>query len=400
MGLSLSGCGVTSYVPNLITPYKYDIVQGNFITQEMVTQLKQGMTKDQVRFMLGTPLINDSFHTDRWDYVYRLKKGDGKLEFSRYQVTFKDNLLDSFGGSDLPTELSPEQVMAQKTLSDPTIPLTPASGSNTETINPDVKAAPPTPPVQLLQVQEPVTAPVVAEIKIPEPPVIVITPPSGQTTVESFPVFPTLSNEQPTVLVDPTYTPSQETAPKVAEKKETAKKPENKRVAKNKKEPPAPTTVTVLSAEPALESSLSQPESFRVIDQPVNKPAEQFNSSGATVLTEATGEVLRVVDDWAQAWSTKDVDSYLRAYVKDFKGNLANRQAWEAFRRQRISNPQNIQIQVLNAKVQVLSKNSARVNLEQRYESNILSEKGAKTLDLLKTDQGWKINKETFTLIK
>lgn len=57
-----------------IQPYKIEVEQGNVVTQEMVALLKPGMTKNQVRFVLGTPLITDPFHSDRWDYVYVYKK--------------------------------------------------------------------------------------------------------------------------------------------------------------------------------------------------------------------------------------------------------------------------------------------------------------------------------------
>jgi len=53
--------------------YRMEIQQGNLVTQESVSQLKPGMTKDQVRFILGTPLVVDIFHTERWDYVYTLQ---------------------------------------------------------------------------------------------------------------------------------------------------------------------------------------------------------------------------------------------------------------------------------------------------------------------------------------
>jgi outer membrane protein assembly factor BamE len=61
----LFGC---TYIPTL--PYKIDIQQGNVVTQEMVEKLKPGMTRSQVRFVLGTPLITDIFHNNRWDYFY------------------------------------------------------------------------------------------------------------------------------------------------------------------------------------------------------------------------------------------------------------------------------------------------------------------------------------------
>ena len=71
--LVLPACSVTKY----LDPYLVDVRQGNYVTQDMVAQLKPGMTKDQVRFALGTPLVTDVFHGDRWDYVYRFKPGRG-----------------------------------------------------------------------------------------------------------------------------------------------------------------------------------------------------------------------------------------------------------------------------------------------------------------------------------
>lgn len=80
-------------MPNVsgwVTPYKIDVRQGNYVTQEMVSQLKQGMTRDQVRYALGTPLLVDVFHKDRWDYVYRYQEGSGKVEERRITVFFDE----------------------------------------------------------------------------------------------------------------------------------------------------------------------------------------------------------------------------------------------------------------------------------------------------------------------
>src|SRR5918998_642922 len=65
----LAGCRGVPMLPGL-TPHKIDIQQGNYVTQDMVNKLKPGMSRSQVRFALGTPLIADPFHADRWDYVY------------------------------------------------------------------------------------------------------------------------------------------------------------------------------------------------------------------------------------------------------------------------------------------------------------------------------------------
>jgi outer membrane protein assembly factor BamE len=86
------------------TPYRPDIQQGNFVSREMIAQLKEGMTPEQVRFVLGTPMLHDIFHADRWDYVFRLKRGNGELTSSRVTIFFKDNRLARYEGGDLPTE--------------------------------------------------------------------------------------------------------------------------------------------------------------------------------------------------------------------------------------------------------------------------------------------------------
>jgi outer membrane protein assembly factor BamE (lipoprotein component of BamABCDE complex) len=80
--LLLSGCGII-YIP--------DVQQGNMITSENVNRVKRGMTRQQVRFVLGTPLIQDPFHKNRWDYHYSYRSGKtGDVESSRATVTFRN----------------------------------------------------------------------------------------------------------------------------------------------------------------------------------------------------------------------------------------------------------------------------------------------------------------------
>jgi outer membrane protein assembly factor BamE len=86
------------------SPYRPDIQQGNFVSQEMLAQLKPGMTRDQVKFVLGTPLLTDMFHAERWDYPFYLARGNGELTKARVSVYFKDDKVDHFDGGNLPTE--------------------------------------------------------------------------------------------------------------------------------------------------------------------------------------------------------------------------------------------------------------------------------------------------------
>jgi outer membrane protein assembly factor BamE len=74
-------------------PYKMDIRQGNYVTPDMREKLKIGMTKVQVRYILGTPMINDIFHNNRWDYVYRLEQRGKLIEQHGMTLYFEgDNL--------------------------------------------------------------------------------------------------------------------------------------------------------------------------------------------------------------------------------------------------------------------------------------------------------------------
>jgi outer membrane protein assembly factor BamE len=88
----------------VFSPYRPDIQQGNFVSQEMLAQLKVGQTRDQVKFILGTPLLTDMFHGDRWDYPFYLARGNGELTTSRVTVYFKDDKVAKFDGGNLPTE--------------------------------------------------------------------------------------------------------------------------------------------------------------------------------------------------------------------------------------------------------------------------------------------------------
>ena len=92
-----AGCSYAPRIPG-VTPYKIEIQQGNFVSQEMVAQLKSGMTKEQVRSVLGTPLLTDIFHAERWDYVYWREQADGKRESRKLVVYFDDGKLARLGG--------------------------------------------------------------------------------------------------------------------------------------------------------------------------------------------------------------------------------------------------------------------------------------------------------------
>src|SRR4051812_35285290 len=96
--LALAGCKQTPQLPSIISPYRIDIQQGNVVTQEMVAKLKAGMTRSQVRFVLGSPLVTDMFHGDRWDYVYLMQKQGRPDERRRLTVIFDGDKLATIEG--------------------------------------------------------------------------------------------------------------------------------------------------------------------------------------------------------------------------------------------------------------------------------------------------------------
>ncbi|MGV3626806.1 MAG: outer membrane protein assembly factor BamE [Betaproteobacteria bacterium] len=95
--LFLQGCSNIPLLPGL-KPYKIDIQQGNYVTQDMIAKLQPGMTRSQVRFALGTPLIIDPFRTDRWDYAYVLYKQGALVEQRTVTVIFRGDVLDRIEG--------------------------------------------------------------------------------------------------------------------------------------------------------------------------------------------------------------------------------------------------------------------------------------------------------------
>jgi outer membrane protein assembly factor BamE len=107
----LAGCqspgwlkSVTESPPNWLTPYRTDIGQGNYISQPMAERLQKGMSRDQVRAVLGTPLLVDPFRANRWDYVFEIRRGDGSRERRRFWVLFENDVLASWDGDPLPAE--------------------------------------------------------------------------------------------------------------------------------------------------------------------------------------------------------------------------------------------------------------------------------------------------------
>ena len=106
--IALAGCESldrTDSLFGLITPYRIDIVQGNAVTKEQLALIKPGATRLQVRDVLGTPLLADPFHADRWDYLFTLRRPGAELQRRSVVVFFDGDRVKSVEApNDLPTE--------------------------------------------------------------------------------------------------------------------------------------------------------------------------------------------------------------------------------------------------------------------------------------------------------
>ena len=101
----LVGCGSNFGFPGV---YRINVEQGNVVTEEMVEQLRPGLNRRQVRYIMGTPLIEDSFHEDRWDYRYLLRNGNELLSETQLTLWFEEDELVRVEGPDAPNWDEPQ----------------------------------------------------------------------------------------------------------------------------------------------------------------------------------------------------------------------------------------------------------------------------------------------------
>jgi outer membrane protein assembly factor BamE len=108
LAVGLSACGsldsASARMVSVVTPYKIDIVQGNFVSREQAAAIKEGMSRIQVRDILGTSLLISVFHADRWDYVFTFKRQGVEPQSRRVSVFFKDNVVTRIEADTLPSE--------------------------------------------------------------------------------------------------------------------------------------------------------------------------------------------------------------------------------------------------------------------------------------------------------
>lgn len=133
--LLLAGC---SSIPSL--PYRIEIQQGNVITHEMMEKLKPGMTRAQVRFVLGSPMISDAFHDNRWDYVYRLEQEGRLIEQHRITVFFEDDRMTHTEGRLRPSLAPvPSKAATVKPVEEKPVPVVSPQPAGSKTVEPVIE---------------------------------------------------------------------------------------------------------------------------------------------------------------------------------------------------------------------------------------------------------------------
>ena len=104
--LATSGCGSlrADRLLDIVTPYRVEVLQGNVITKEMIANVKPGLSRDQVRDVLGSPLLTSAFHADRWDYVFTMRRQGVEPQRRSVVAYFKGDVLERIEAPELPSE--------------------------------------------------------------------------------------------------------------------------------------------------------------------------------------------------------------------------------------------------------------------------------------------------------
>ena len=446
LGSLLVGCGslnnASSRVANVITPYRVDIVQGNFVSREQVAALQPGMARAQVREVLGSPLVTSAFHTDRWDYVFTLRRQGVEAQSRKLTVYFKNDLFDRTEGDEMPTEAEfvsqintrrnfgkvpllevPEDVLREFSLKNAssaaapvaaavvlataptTYPVLEAPGSQTQAwdsstlraatlagaARPAAAAPAASPGAAPLLVA---AAPVVAAPVAPTPPVAPIAAPVSR------PVAVAQASVSTSVTAPPAVVPLAAATPAFAATQVAPSLPATVVAVA------VPAVAAVVAAAPVAASVA--PRQVAVAPAPVTVPtpaplAPVAVAPAAPAVPSAAPfssldpELGGFLTGWMNDWQSRNATAFFARYGADFKGSSASREEWETLRRPRIEGRQRISIGVLDVRARMVSPVEARVVFRQVYESDAFNENGTKAMFLIKQNGRWIIDREFFT---
>jgi outer membrane protein assembly factor BamE len=214
--LALAGCKQVPDLPAVVSPYKIDVQQGNVITQEMLSKLKAGMTRSQVRFVLGSPLVVDPFRLDRWDYVSMYQKQGKEVERRRVTVIFDEDKLIRIEGdvtladTALSPENAPDKAPPKAAPAEPVKPVPAVKPSAAAPVPANTEVA--KPPVAAVPKAEPAKPVAVPAEKVQSPAAVA---PAPKESVTDGPAADAGKGSAPTAAADEKKAePAQKDAPK------------------------------------------------------------------------------------------------------------------------------------------------------------------------------------------
>jgi outer membrane protein assembly factor BamE len=356
----LTACSTTQ-LP--IAPHKIDVQQGNVIDQDVLDKLKPGLSRSQVRFLLGTPLMVDPFRDNRWDYVYNYRSA-GKLTAEKRVTLFFDrdvlSRIETNGLNQPPATMAPTSTKAEAA------PPAPAS-------------APGAPPVQQSESPSSATA-------------ALVEPAATQPG----------SNEKPGQQAPASAAAAQVTqaaaSPRIKGPVKGVKK-----AAKAKTRSRVPTSVVPpLGATPSkaspkqLENAPPQSVSLQSETNAGGlKPDVMPEFPRTTAASDGEAPVLAAVKAWAKAWSDRDEEAYFSSYARNFKpsGSL-DKAEWEKRRRLLLNLSKKIEVRIDSPVVEFPAEGRALITFNQSYRSAAHQDIVVKQLIMGLQDGRWLIIEE------
>ena len=388
--LALLSVSCSSTLPSF-KPYHLDIQQGNVISSKMMLQLKPGMTKSQVRYVLGTPLLQDSFHQNRWDYIYQMSKGDTVVERRRVILEFENDGLKTVRGDIIPAG-SPGAEQA---------PI--ASVADLKTVKSD----------KTLLAEDPKTtwydrlkfwnddkdkvakSAESSPVKAEEAKVAAEQPKKGWMDKLKF----WESDAPPAKELEQAKEVAKAQSAQVAKQIEPVKAAEAeapKAVEPAAVSEPAPLVEQAAApAETAAEVKAAVQDVAKEVASEVVSPEPATVAETKQVPESYDASVAKMVDAWANAWRTKNVNAYLNFYADSFKPEGMSKKAWVEQRKQRVGGKSAaISLVLDNISIKADAK-KANVTFVQQYSSGNFSDKVAKALSLERANGQWLIVRES-----
>lgn len=382
LALAVAACSSVN-VP--LSPYRIDVQQGNALEQESVAKLKPGLTRSQVRFLLGTPLLVDPFHGNRWDYVYNFRKA-GKLAEERRLALFFDG-----------------DVLARIE----------AEGLTLRNEQPEVRPAPPEQSAQTaIEQPRPEAAPVAVALPLenagPLQPVAVppAEPPAGTAAPASAqPSAATTESVQPAQSAPVAAAAATDIKPAEVKPAEPARATDRsdaggaRSLEQTSIVPPlGPEGTQIAQAQPKTAATASTPTP----PEPVALQAEaNVEAIKPDVMPEFPGiaspdaEIMAALNAWADAWRSRDEESYLAAYAPSFRPEGGQtREQWEKRRRLLLGISRNIDLQIDGVAAGVVGVDRAEVSFRQYYRSDTYRDAVVKLLKFVRVDNRWLIEEE------